>query len=58
MRAKQAVSDAIGAIEGSMTLDAVGVCIDDALAALCELTGERVSEQVVEDVFRRFCVGK
>ena len=58
MRAKQAVSDAIGAIKGSMTLDAVGVCIDDALAALCELTGERVSEQVVEDVFRRFCVGK
>lgn len=58
MRAGQAVRDAIDALKCGTTLDAVGVCIDDALAALCELTGERVSEQVVDDVFRRFCVGK
>ena len=58
MRAKQAVSDAIGAIEGSMTHDAVGVCIDDALYAIYQLTGENVSEEVVAEVFSKFCVGK
>ncbi len=58
MRASQAVTDATEALKSGMTLDAVGVCIDDALSSLCELTGENVSEQVVEDVFRRFCVGK
>ena len=33
------------------------VC-DDALAALCDLTGENASEAVIEQVFERFCVGK
>ncbi len=57
-RAEAAVSDAIGAIDSGMTLDAVGVCIDDALSALCELTGEKASDAVIDEVFSRFCVGK
>ena len=57
-RCQMAVCDAIAAIEAGFTFDAVGVCIDDGLAALCELTGERVSESVVDEVFSRFCVGK
>ena len=32
--------------------------VDDALAALCDLTGENASEAVIEQVFERFCVGK
>lgn len=58
LRAKRAAEDAAGAIEKHMTLDAVTVCIDDALAALYELTGERASDRVIERVFERFCVGK
>ncbi len=57
-RARAAVSDALAAIDSGMTLDAVSVCIDDALAALCELTGERASDAVIDEVFSRFCVGK
>ncbi len=57
-RSRRAAEDAVNAIETGYTLDAVGVCIDDALAALAELTGERVSESIVNDVFSRFCVGK
>ena len=41
-----------------MTLDAVGICIEAALDALYELTGEKASEAVIEQVFSRFCVGK
>ena len=39
-------------------LDAVSVCVDDALSALCRLTGEDASDAVVEEVFSTFCVGK
>lgn len=41
-----------------MTLDAVTVSLEGALSALFELTGERVSDAVVDSVFERFCVGK
>lgn len=56
--ARSAADDAIAAIDAGFTLDAVGVCIDDAIAAICELTGEKVSENIVEEIFSRFCVGK
>lgn len=41
-----------------MTLDAVTVCVEDALNALSSLTGEQVSEEIVDQVFEQFCVGK
>ena len=39
-------------------LDAVTVLLEEAADALLTLTGERVSDAVVNDVFSRFCVGK
>lgn len=57
-RAADAVKEAFAALDCGCTLDAVGVCIDDALTALLELTGQRVTEEVTNEVFRRFCVGK
>lgn len=55
-RAEQCVGEALGALE--LGMDAVTVCLEDAEDALLQLTGERVSEQVVNAVFERFCVGK
>ncbi len=57
-RALNALNEAICALETGNTLDAVGVCIDDALAAFLELTGKRVTNEVTDEIFRRFCVGK
>ncbi len=57
-KAARAISDAREALESGMTLDAIGVCIDEAVEALCELTGERASDRIIDDVFSRFCVGK
>lgn len=57
-RALNALNEAISALEIGNTLDAVGVCIDDALAAFLELTGKRVTNEVTDEIFRRFCVGK
>ncbi len=53
-----ALKEAESALQSGLTLDAVGVCVDDALAALFSLVGERVTEAVTEEVFARFCVGK
>jgi tRNA modification GTPase len=58
VRALDGVNEAINALKCGCTMDAVGVCVDDALAALFELTGKRVTNEVTDEIFRRFCVGK
>ena len=57
-RALSAVNEAIAAFNGGVTLDAVAVIIDDAVSALLELTGKRVTNEVADEVFKRFCIGK
>lgn len=52
------INEAISALESGVMLDAVTVLIDEALQSLLELTGEKASEAVVNEVFSRFCVGK
>lgn len=56
--ALQSVDEALFALKNGVTLDAVNVCIDDAIGALLELTGEKASDAVVDEVFSSFCVGK
>ena len=56
--ARDALAGARQARADGFDLDAVGVCLDDALEALCRLTGEDASEAVIDQVFSRFCVGK
>lgn len=56
--AQAALADALEAVNGGYTLDAAGVCVDDALHALYELTGENAGNDVIDEVFSRFCVGK
>lgn len=52
------VEDALSALAAGVTADAVSVDVDCALDALLTLTGKRASEEVVNEVFRSFCVGK
>jgi len=57
-KARDCVSEAITAICAGITWDAVTVSIEEAIGCLCELTGERVTDEVVDGVFHNFCVGK
>ncbi len=57
-KAKSAFAEALDALESGATYDAVNIIIDDGENYLLELTGERTSEAVVNEVFSRFCVGK
>ena len=55
--ALKAVRQARQALENGLTLDAVNVCIDDAIGFLLELKGEKATDAVIDEVFSSFCVG-
>ncbi|MDE5792684.1 MAG: hypothetical protein K2H66_04075, partial [Oscillospiraceae bacterium] len=57
-QAIQAVQEALEALQLGFAYDAVTVSLDGASDALLQLTGERVTDKVVDTVFARFCVGK
>ena len=58
MRACASLGDAIQAIDAEMPLDMCAVDLAAALDCLGEITGETMSEEVISQVFARFCVGK
>ena len=58
LAAEKALREGLEALSLEMPLDAVTVCVEDALGALYELTGQRVSDEIVDKVFDQFCVGK
>lgn len=57
-RTALAVRDALDGIEHQRTADLVAVDLQAAVAALGEITGEDVSESLLDIVFARFCIGK
>ncbi len=57
-RARDALNAALDAAAGGYGLDAVSVCVDDALDALYALSGKNASDEVIDEVFENFCVGK
>lgn len=57
-RACASLNDAIRAIEHGMPLDVAAIDLSAALDALGEITGETMNEQVISEVFSKFCVGK
>lgn len=57
-KAGEEVRQAQEALETGVSLDAVGICIEAAVDALLELTGEKAGQAIVNEVFSRFCVGK
>ena len=57
-RAYENVEKAIEDNKAGMPFDVINVLICDALDAIYELTGEKVTEEVVSEIFSKFCVGK
>jgi tRNA modification GTPase len=53
-----ALKNCISGLEIGLNLDAITVDFDEALSYLLELTGESLSDTVVDNIFSRFCVGK
>lgn len=56
--AEEALSEAINGMNSGITPDATGVMLERALNCIYELSGKSVSDTVIDEVFKRFCVGK
>lgn len=53
-----ALSRAVFALKSGMPTDIAAIDINAAIEALGEITGETVSELIVDNIFHNFCVGK
>lgn len=51
---KQAVSD----LEGGIFPDIVSIEIENAISSLGEITGQTVSDEIIHNIFAKFCLGK
>lgn len=58
IKAAKAVDEALSATAAGVTPDVTGVQLEEALEAIYELSGKSVSDEVINEVFKRFCVGK
>ncbi len=56
--AEQALSRTVEALDMGMPSDIVSIDINIAIQALGEITGETVSDDIVNAIFHEFCVGK
>ncbi|MGN1128642.1 MAG: GTPase, partial [Candidatus Flemingiibacterium sp.] len=57
-RALGYVTTALEALKAGATDDTAGLELEEALSELSELDGRRVTEEIVDGIFHRFCVGK
>ena len=58
IRAQEALDNAIFQLNTGITLEVIGILVEEAISPLAELTGRSVTQAVVEQVFSKFCVGK
>ena len=56
-RAKQKLTSALLAV-GSVPLDMLAIDIKDGWDALGEISGKTATEEIINDIFKKFCVGK
>jgi tRNA modification GTPase len=57
-RTKEALEGAINSLGERNPIDLLAIDLRAAITSLGEITGQDVSEEVIENIFRRFCVGK
>ncbi|MBQ8140388.1 MAG: tRNA uridine-5-carboxymethylaminomethyl(34) synthesis GTPase MnmE [Clostridia bacterium] len=58
VRAAEALRNALSALSEGVSLDLCCIDIENAMQALGELEGREVGEDVVSEIFSKFCVGK
>ena len=58
INAEESLKTAISTVEGDVGFDILTVVLEQAASALAELTGESVSEAVIDKIFSKFCIGK
>ena len=52
------LNSALESLEKNMPIDIVAISLKDVLSDLGEITGEEASEEIINEIFSRFCLGK
>jgi tRNA modification GTPase len=53
-----ALKDAVGAAEAMLPYDCIEIDVRWAIALLGEITGDTVQDEIINEIFSRFCIGK
>ncbi|MCL2036089.1 MAG: tRNA uridine-5-carboxymethylaminomethyl(34) synthesis GTPase MnmE [Oscillospiraceae bacterium] len=57
--AERTLNEAVSGLEsGEVSLDVTGFLLENTLESLYRLSGKSAGEQIIDEVFRSFCVGK
>lgn len=52
------INKAKNSIENNMPIDITAICLKNILEELSEITGENASEDIINEIFKKFCLGK
>ena len=52
------INEAKIAIESNLPIDIISISIKQTLEDLGKITGENVSEDIIKEIFSKFCLGK
>ena len=58
IQAEQSMKNAIRTLEDGMELDLVTIDLENAWTSLKEITGKAGKEDLLDEIFSRFCLGK
>ena len=56
--ALEATQKARNSLKEGMPVDITAICLKEILEHISEITGENVSEDIINEIFKKFCLGK
>ena len=56
--AQKNTNDSINSIDKNMPVDIIQISIKQTLEELGKITGNTVSEDIIDEIFKKFCLGK
>lgn len=57
-KAINCLNEAINSINNNLPIDIISINIKEILENLAQITGENVSEDIIKEIFSKFCLGK
>ena len=54
----KSINDAKNAVESNLPIDIISISIKQTLEDLGKITGQNVSEDIINEIFSKFCLGK
>ena len=57
-KSKESICKALEAINTGMTVDIIAIYLKDSIENLNTITGEEAGEEIINEIFARFCLGK